>query len=1146
MKLAHENVFRRSLAGILAMLLLLGSFGVLTFAADVKPIRTEAEDFTGRDGGNGVTVEEDAENGITFVGSMDETDAVVYSNIDFGDGVSSMKLHAKAPEATTLEIRLDRKNGPLAATVEIPGGDTWTEIETTLEEVRDLHDLLMVPMGEMALDWFECNMAVTLPKSTLVDAVNYAYYSGNGISTTTEGDGNVYVGHLGVEDTMMWEDVDFMTGCSKMTIRYGGGDGATLKLVLDSPTGIEIVEIYPTPGLKVETVNIKRTVGKHNIYVKVTGEVQLDYMEFIRDTEDTVVGPSEDEEIQQKEQTAVQERMGYLGIMIGDEGGFRPNDPVKRSEFCKIVACMIGMDAAAQSTTPVQIFDDVMVEHWAANYIKFMYDMGVVAGMGDGTFLPDGSVTYEQAIKMILCVLNFHVDAEEKGGYPYGYIVVADEIGVTDGEIEGATNVPATRGVIAQIVDNALEADMLVKRMNNGKETYVKAGYNTAYEANLMSDNIKAEKYEAVATKIGAEKVTFSVGDKAYSTGKDANKTASYSALPSVIDALTEGVTCSIYVKDGTVFKVDTQQYDIKYDYIYAVNGDTTKGASYDPANVTSMTLLYEDETYSVDSNAVMVFNGAQTSAAPLVGAFAKLSVDGSTIGKAEIFALNEGGIITDVRSTGLTFLNGDMYGADLQSYGNADNVLVVIDREIATLEDLAPDMTMDFYKSSEDLIIVASSDMQYGEVSGYTDDAIIVNGYEYEFDDSYSNGYYYSFNAQKNFEPIASYSGDMKRTLLKRTITLYAAPNGCVRYIWARDNESTFLGVIEKFYADDENYITVYNLSDRTFPKATYKVNIKSSRSAYEFEDLESAVGMKTINSTRIKVFTVNADGVIDAINDPTSFGETAFSTPFPNIGTQSVDFGNGTPVDPSNATYIALDNGLNKLQPRILSYNNELVNRQRSNVVMTAMADEIATVDQSVPKYVFILDGMETIGLSNAFAYGVITETNWNTEQTKTIQYYTYDGVLRTLQMQVEFLANAPERGIINYYSSALVGGINTTDHNRAIVVHDGIDLSEPYPNWVDGTTSADGNITLHTNMVVSNISSNGDSISFAGDVDADGNPNVYSITNYSKFFEMKDMAGEPMVKADVTNIGRNSVVSTVINSNDQIVAIFYTLED
>ena len=67
------------------------------------------------------------------------------------------------------------------------------------------------------------------------------------------------------------------------------------------------------------------------------------------------------------------------------------------------------------------------------NYIKYMHikdsrlDGSIVpAGYGDGNFGPDDTVTYNQAVKMVVSALGFDPMANSKGGWPTGYLVVAN------------------------------------------------------------------------------------------------------------------------------------------------------------------------------------------------------------------------------------------------------------------------------------------------------------------------------------------------------------------------------------------------------------------------------------------------------------------------------------------------------------------------------------------------------------------------------------------------------------------------------------------------------------------------------------------------------------------------------------------------
>lgn len=53
--------------------------------------------------------------------------------------------------------------------------------------------------------------------------------------------------------------------------------------------------------------------------------------------------------------------------------------------------------------------------------------------MGDGTFVPDGEVTYAQVCVMLVNAMNYQDDAEYYGGYPN--TVILRLLGMSDLEI---------------------------------------------------------------------------------------------------------------------------------------------------------------------------------------------------------------------------------------------------------------------------------------------------------------------------------------------------------------------------------------------------------------------------------------------------------------------------------------------------------------------------------------------------------------------------------------------------------------------------------------------------------------------------------------------------------------------------------------
>lgn len=154
--------------------------------------------------------------------------------------------------------------------------------------------------------------------------------------------------------------------------------------------------------------------------------------------------------------------LSAMGIVQGDSetGNYRPNDTLKRSEAAAILIRATGNEAAAAGSANNQVFTDVATDHWAAGYINCAANLGIIAGLGDGTFAPDANVKYQEFVKMLVAACGYTPMAERRGGYPTGYLVVGASYGVTKGlNVGGETD--ATRGIVAQLAYNGLDVAIM-------------------------------------------------------------------------------------------------------------------------------------------------------------------------------------------------------------------------------------------------------------------------------------------------------------------------------------------------------------------------------------------------------------------------------------------------------------------------------------------------------------------------------------------------------------------------------------------------------------------------------------------------------------------------------------------------------------
>ncbi|MBO4953945.1 MAG: S-layer homology domain-containing protein, partial [Clostridia bacterium] len=188
-----------------------------------------------------------------------------------------------------------------------------------------------------------------------------------------------------------------------------------------------------------------------------------------------------------------------LNVLKGDESGnLNLTGDVTRAEFATFVVRMIGQEEVALASAGKQIFDDVAADHWGNGYIDVAYNAKIIQGYGDGNFGPDAPVTYEQAIKMIVCALGYGDSANEKGGWPSGYLRVANEMKITKG-VKVSGGQPAKRGDIVSMIYNSLEIDVM--RANKAiKDGIEGVSYTVVKGDNVLTYFLGLEKAEGIVT----------------------------------------------------------------------------------------------------------------------------------------------------------------------------------------------------------------------------------------------------------------------------------------------------------------------------------------------------------------------------------------------------------------------------------------------------------------------------------------------------------------------------------------------------------------------------------------------------------------------------------------------------------------------
>ncbi len=156
--------------------------------------------------------------------------------------------------------------------------------------------------------------------------------------------------------------------------------------------------------------------------------------------------------------------LGLIGLYKGGDG-HADSDGVTRWQMALYVARVLTgrtEDAYWKTTENNSGFADVDEylndsESYIVGAVSYAANKGIINGYGDGNFGPNDGITYRDALTMVVRALGITYPAS---GYPWSYVTKADELGLMDGITGVGQTEEISREVVAQILYNAVNADV--------------------------------------------------------------------------------------------------------------------------------------------------------------------------------------------------------------------------------------------------------------------------------------------------------------------------------------------------------------------------------------------------------------------------------------------------------------------------------------------------------------------------------------------------------------------------------------------------------------------------------------------------------------------------------------------------------------
>ena len=201
---------------------------------------------------------------------------------------------------------------------------------------------------------------------------------------------------------------------------------------------------------------------------------------------------------------------------------------VTRGDYAKILTslafgeCSIGKDADTG-------FSDVGTEDKNAAYIYQGCKFGLFSGNGDGTFSPDDMIKTEDATASLVKAMGYKTMAEQNGGFPNGYVFIANQNGVLNG-LNVYIGYDLTYGALVKMIINSFGAEFFVPVYTSEGISYEKGenGFLKQLGIEKRVGIVTANKYTTLTNDGFIAENMIRIDDKDYFTESDYSELFGY------------------------------------------------------------------------------------------------------------------------------------------------------------------------------------------------------------------------------------------------------------------------------------------------------------------------------------------------------------------------------------------------------------------------------------------------------------------------------------------------------------------------------------------------------------------------------------------------------------------------------------------
>lgn len=446
---------------------------------------------------------------------------------------------------------------------------------------------------------------------------------------------------------------------------------------------------------------------------------------------------------------------------------------VTRGEFAKYLSS--AMQIMPDNKTG---FTDVFDEHLKA--VSALEKYNIVYGNGN-EFRPDDMITTCDAAVMIMRALGYEQLAQMSGGYPGGYLSLAESEGIFDG-IDTAIYDYATSETIMRMLCNMLEANIYVVELSGSKTTYEQGKtfmeqYYEAYETTgiLQGNN----ELNINGSQAARNKDSVVLDYNEYTSKIDLSEYLGYNLK--IYYTSTDGENTIIYAEEAKKNKAevvsgyDIENFDLN-NYVLEYENET-KMKKLKFYNGTTFILNGEFVT-DIDNTEIIPKDGKVK------------AVDNNGDGKIDVFFINK----YEYAVAGSISLNKEFIIDDITNKKimlDDDDVKITKDGEKIDLKDITEDSLLEMmYGKNGEIKEIHVYEKNTGICSGFGYEDVAIDGEKSDF-----SKFYLEKKEAKKTEDI----------VVGNAVTYWKNSAGRIVWLTCDTNEKLVYAYLIRAYMDDD-----------------------------------------------------------------------------------------------------------------------------------------------------------------------------------------------------------------------------------------------------------------------------------------------------------------------------------------------------